>query len=357
MTGNLKKIMSVVGESTLDAVLITSPENRFYATGFRSTAGAAIISEERATFFVDSRYVEEAQAQIKGADVVRAEGQKKFFEQLTDYLRAEGIEKLGAEERSLSYAGYKKYEENLSAILIPAQSLLENLRAIKSREELEIMIRAQRTAERAFLRMLPQISRNVTEKELAAELNCLMLKEGAEDRSFDTILVSGAHSSIPHGKPRDVKIEQGFLTIDFGCIVDGYCSDTTRTLCVGEPTSEMVKVYNTVLGAQTAARDAARGGMTGRELDAVARTVISDAGYGEYFTHSLSHGLGIEIHESPSAAPSVETVLHAGAVISNEPGIYIPGKFGVRIEDVLYLTPGGCEDITELSRELTVICA
>lgn len=356
MTDNLKKIMSAVRESEADAVLVTSPENRFYATGFSSTAGDVVISADGAALFIDSRYFEEASERLRDVSVIKAEG-IKYFDQLSEYLKKSGIRKLGFEERSVSYAEYKRFKEKLPAEFLPEQGIFDKLRAVKSREELRIMIRAQRTAERAFNALLPQISRSVTEKELASELTGLMLRYGADDRSFDTILVSGAHSSVPHGKPRDVKLETGFLTIDFGCIVDGYCSDTTRTLCVGEPTKEMEKVYNTVLNAQMAAIDAARGGITGKELDAAARNVIADADYGEYFTHSLSHGLGIEIHEMPNASPSADAVLPAGAVISNEPGIYIPGSFGVRIEDVLYLTESGCEDITELSKELTVICA
>ena len=182
-----------------------------------------------------------------------------------------------------------------------------------------------------------------------------MMQNGAEDKSFDPIVVSGKKSSIPHGEAGDEKLSPGFLTIDFGCKYKGYCSDTTRTICIGRPTEEMTRVYQTVLNAQLAGIAAAKAGMTGSELDGVARRVIKEAGYGEYFGHAFSHSLGLDIHEIPTCAPSSHDVLPAGAVISAEPGIYLPGKFGVRIEDVLYITEEGNRNITHLPKELIVL--
>jgi len=356
VTENFAKISAAVGGSDADAVLITSAENRFYAAGFRSTAGELVITGDSAALFIDSRYFEEASERIRGAEVFLSRRGAEYYAQIDEYLKAHGVKKLGAEEKKLSFDRWNAYAQNLSAELVPGQAVLEKLRAVKSREELAVMVKAQRIAEKAFNELLPQITRDATEKELAGELVCRMIKNGAEDRSFDPIVVSGTHSSVPHGGPRDVKIQPGFLTIDFGALYGGYCSDTTRTLCVGEPTAEMEKVYRVVLDAQAAARAAARPGISGAALDGVARRVIADAGYGEYFTHSLSHGVGIEIHEAPFCGQTSKDIVPAGAVLSDEPGIYIPGRFGVRIEDVLCITEDGCEDITELPRELSVVC-
>jgi Xaa-Pro aminopeptidase len=248
------------------------------------------------------------------------------------------------------------YANNLPVELKPGQKIIQDLRAVKSREELQLLIDAQRISEKAYLATIPLIRRDMTELDLFREFSSQFYKAGADGIAFGPIVVSGTHSSVPHGQADNRKLGDGFLTLDFGAKLNGYNSDTTRTLCIGEPTKEMEKVYNTVLDAQVTAIKAARAGMEGRELDAVARNVIAEAGYGEYFSHSLSHGLGIDVHEAPSCSTSATGILPAGAVISMEPGIYIPGKFGVRIEDVIYLTETGCEDITDLPKELTVIC-
>jgi Xaa-Pro aminopeptidase len=193
----------------------------------------------------------------------------------------------------------------------------------------------------------------MTEKELAAALIYRFLKLGAENVSFEPIVVSGVRSSMPHGVPTDARISKGFLTIDFGVKLDGWCSDTTRTLCVGEPDAEMRRVYDTVLRAQTAGIEATRAGVPGSEVDGAARRVIEEAGYGAYFGHGFGHGLGLEVHEAPNAAPSNGNPLPEGAVISAEPGIYLPGRYGVRIEDVLYVTRDGCENLTKLPKEIS----
>jgi Xaa-Pro aminopeptidase len=199
------------------------------------------------------------------------------------------------------------------------------------------------------------ITPGITEKQLAAELLYLLLKNGADDKSFDPIIVSGEKSSMPHGVPGDKPIGGGFLTIDFGARLDGWCSDTTRTLCVGKPTDEMVNIYNTVLRAQEAGIAAARAGVRGCDVDAAARSVIAQAGYGSYFGHGFGHGLGLEVHELPTASQIYEEPLPAGAVISAEPGIYLPGRFGVRIEDVVFITEDGCENITNLAKQLIIL--
>ena len=204
--------------------------------------------------------------------------------------------------------------------------------------------------------ILNELRPGVSEREIAARLIYWMLHFGAENVSFDPIVVSGANGSMPHGVPGDKLLCEGeFVTMDFGCKYRGYCSDMTRTVALGHVTDEMAKVYHTVLEAQTAGIAAARSGITGKEADAAARDVIEKAGYGEYFGHSFGHGVGVEIHESPNLSPLNETLLPSGAVVSAEPGIYLPGRFGVRIEDVLVLRDDGCEDITKAPKDLLIL--
>jgi Xaa-Pro aminopeptidase len=218
------------------------------------------------------------------------------------------------------------------------------------------MVAAQRIAEKALTDILNEIRPGVTEKEIAARLQYLMLHYGASDMSFDPIVVSGPNGSLPHGVPSEKIIQSGeFVTMDFGCVYRGYCSDMTRTVAVGSVTEEMRTVYQTVLDAQTAGIAAAHAGATGKAIDGAAREVIIAAGYGKYFGHSFGHGVGVEIHESPNASPNNEKPLPAGAVISAEPGIYLPGKLGVRIEDVIVLTEDGCRDITLAPKELLIL--
>jgi Xaa-Pro aminopeptidase len=348
-------VRSALEEKGIDALLVTGGYNRRYVTGFPSSAGMAVITKEEAYFFVDSRYIEAATAKIPGAVVREAYAASAYVERVNEVLEKHGVATLGFEEEEMNVAQFRNLEKSLKAALVPAQEILWKLRAVKTPEELEIMHRAQRTAEAAYNDLLPRLNPGMTEREAAYELTYLMMQHGAEDSSFDPIFVSGSASSMPHGVPRDVKLQKGFLTMDFGALVEGYCSDTTRTVCLGQPTQEMREVYEIVRQAQAAGIAAAKGGALGSDIDGAARRVISDAGYGPYFGHSFGHCLGMEIHEPPYAASRWEKPVPAGAVISAEPGIYLPGKFGVRIEDVLILTPEGNEDITDLPKDLVIL--
>ena len=251
---------------------------------------------------------------------------------------------------------HRRYSQKLPCILTPAQQLLDDLRASKDEEELAVMRHAQEITDGAFKAVLDFIRPGMTEREIAARLVYEMMRRGGEKLSFPPIVAAGPNGSRPHAVPGDRAVGNGmFVTMDFGCRVEGDCSDMTRTVAMGEPTEEMEQVYAVVLAAQRAGINAARAGVTGREMDAAGRQVIAEAGYGEYFTHSFGHSLGLNIHESPNASPSETRPLPAGAVISAEPGIYIPGRFGVRIEDVLVLKEGGCEDITRSPKDLIVL--
>ena len=256
----------------------------------------------------------------------------------------------------MTVAEHGGWQEKLSCRLVPAEKLLDDLRSVKEPEEIERLVAAQRLAEGAFTELLNFIRPGRTEQEIAARLQYLMLQAGAEGMSFSPIVVSGVRSSMPHGVPTGKAVEAGeFLTIDFGCVLDGYCSDTTRTLALGSVTEEMERVYHTVLEAQRAGIAAAKAGVPGIELHRTADAVIRAAGYGDAFRHGFGHGLGIEIHELPNANPGNPDPLPAGAVVSAEPGIYLEGRFGVRIEDILVIQEGGCLDITRLPKDLLVL--
>ncbi|SHH93206.1 Xaa-Pro aminopeptidase [Sporobacter termitidis DSM 10068] len=352
---NLEKIKAAVKTGGIDAVMITSESNRQYATGFHSSAGVVVVTADNAWFFTDSRYIEAAANAIDGAEVLIADREEPYSKRINKIIGDAGIKTLGFEDERLTYAEYMEWTGKLTAKLRPAQQVLSGLRAVKSREDLDGLILVQRIAEKAFGELLPLVSEKITERELAAELVYKMMKNGADDKSFDPIVVSGERSSMPHGVPTDARIQKGFLTIDFGARKNGWCSDTTRTLCVGKPDEEMDQIYHTVLNAQLAGIAAARAGVKGSAIDGAARRVIDEAGYGKFFGHGFGHGLGLEVHETPSAGPSYDKEIPEGAVISAEPGIYIPGKYGVRIEDVVYVTKDGCENITNLPKALLVV--
>jgi len=355
---NIKKIRQAMPKYKCDAILITNQINRLYATGFSSSAGALLITEKDAWYFADSRYIEAAEKTVKDANVILVTKEDTFNGLIKSTLKETVVSVLGFEDAYVSYASYKDWHKEFKEFKIklePAQELINELRAVKSKTDLEKMIKAQNLAEKVFNEVIPLINTNVTEKDIAAEIIYRSLKHGADDKAFNPIVVSGTNSSRPHGVPGDNKITKGFLTIDFGVKLDGWCSDTTRTLCVGKPDDEMKKIYETVLLAQKAGIEAVRGGVKGLNVDTAARSLIESAGYGDYFGHGFGHSLGLEVHESLKASQLSEDILPVGAVISAEPGIYIPGKYGVRIEDILYITENGSENITNLPKDLLVI--
>jgi len=352
---NIERIQASLPEYNCSAMLVTNQINRFFASGFSSSAGALFVTGNDAWYFTDSRYIEAAEASINSANVVLLKGNKKFSDHIETIINDNGLASIGFEDATVTCATYKEWVEKFGVELIPAQKLLNKLRETKSRDDLDKMIKAQRLAEKVFEEILPLINTDITEKELAAEIIYRSLRNGADDKSFSPIVVSGSNSSRPHGVPGNEKIRKGFLTIDFGVLLDGWCSDTTRTLCIGKPDDEMVNVYDTVLKAQEAGIRAVQSGVKGSDVDAAARSIIENAGYGDYFGHGFGHAIGLEVHEPLSAAPTSTDILPAGAVISAEPGIYLPGRFGVRIEDILYVTENGSENITKLPKTLTIL--
>ena len=354
---NTERVKEAAARAGLDAVLLMDDRDIYYATGFLPTDSAALVGAGGAWLVTDSRYIEAAQKQAApGVEVLLTTRERPLAAVLRELADRLGIEKLGAEEEKLSHALYLRMERALGRELLPAQELLVELRSCKTREELESLVAAQRIAERALEEVLPMLKPGAVEREIAAELTYRMRLHGAEGNSFDPIVVTGAKSSMPHGVPGDERIAAGdFVTMDFGCVKDGYCSDMTRTVAVGSATDEMKNVHATVLAAQEAGIAAARPGATGAQIHGAAAKVIADAGYGAFFGHGFGHGVGLDIHEQPNASPANERPMPEGAVISAEPGIYLPGRFGVRIEDVLYLTGDGCEDITRAPKDLLIL--
>ena len=354
---NLERLKQAIAQSELDAVLLLDPDNRFFATGFHSSAGAVIVTAEHAWFLTDSRYIEAATNAAAGRYEVRLHNaERPMKDQIRDIIAAAGVKALGGEASRLSYEEYTAYEALVGLKMIGCQDLLDRLRAQKSPEEIALMQKAQDITDEAFAHILTFIKPGMTEKQVAAELIYAMLLRGAEKVSFDPIVVSGPRSSMPHGVPSDHVIKEGdFVTMDFGCMYGGYCSDMTRTVAIGYATEEMRKVYDTVLQAQLAGIAVSKAGVLGKEVDKAARDVIVAAGYGEYFGHGYGHSLGLEVHEAPYASPSGNEPMPAGCACSAEPGIYLPGKFGVRIEDVVIFREDGCEILTKSPKELIIV--
>ena len=353
---NIEKYQSLLETGEVDALLLTSVYNRLYAAQYRVAEGVAVVTREGAYYFTDSRYIEAAEKNLKGFTVRMTHPGSSEIERINEAIGEHTIKKLGFEENDMTYGDYLRYNEALHAVLVPMQAKIDAFRATKEPWEIELMRKAQAITDQTFSELCKIIQAGMTEKELEAELLYRLYKHGAEGPSFDPIVVSGPNTSMPHGVPGDRKLEFGdFITMDFGCIYGGYCSDMTRTVALGFVSEEMDKVYKTVLKAQLAGIAATKAGVAGRDIDGAARKVIADAGYGDYFGHGYGHSLGILIHEAPNANTRNDQPMPAGAVVSAEPGIYLPGKFGVRIEDVTVITETGCEVLTKSPKNLIIL--
>ena len=353
---NIEKYQSLLETGEVDALLLTSVYNRLYAAQYRVAEGVAVVTREGAYYFTDSRYIEAAERNLKGFTVRMTHPGSSEIERINEVIGEHTIKKLGFEENDMTYGDYLRYNEALHAVLVPMQAKIDAFRATKEPWEIELMRKAQAITDQTFSELCKIIQAGMTEKELEAELLYRLYKHGAEGPSFDPIVVSGPNTSLPHGVPGERKLEFGdFITMDFGCIYGGYCSDMTRTVALGFVSEEMDKVYKTVLKAQLAGIAATKAGVAGRDIDGAARKVIADAGYGDYFGHGYGHSLGILIHEAPNANTRNDQPMPAGAVVSAEPGIYLPGKFGVRIEDVTVITETGCEVLTKSPKNLIIL--
>lgn len=353
---NIRKIQNEMSSRGLAALLLTGETDRLYATGFHSTAGAVLIFSEIAYFITDSRYIEAAAKAISDAVVLQSTNKESESSILKRLLSENGINELGAQDASLSYRDYLRLQKTLETKFIPSEDICTTLRRIKEPYEVDNIVAAQRIAEKALDFVLGYIKPGLSEKDVASELEYRMMKGGAEGLSFETICVAGANSSRPHGVPGEYKIQNGdFITMDFGCKIAGYCSDMTRTVALGSVSDEMRRIYDVVLEAQLAGISEFRGGVIGKDVDLAARAVIEKAGYADYFGHGFGHSVGLMIHESPNANSKETDPLPTGAVVTAEPGIYIPGKFGVRIEDMLLIEENGSQNLTKYPKELTIL--
>ena len=352
---NLDKYLSLLG-AEVDGLLLTSRYSRHYGAEFDIAEGAAIVTAKGCRYFTDSRYIESAQNSLKGFEVLTVDRNNSYFKLINEAIADFGVSALGYEENYLTVAELMGYEKNLNAKLVPFNKQINGFRGVKEEWELELMRKAQDITDKAFAEVVTRIKPGMTELELQAELIYCMYKNGGTGLAFDPIVVSGPNTSLPHGVACERVIQEGdFVTMDFGASYMGYCSDMTRTVAVGYATEEMKKVYNTVLEAQLAGLAVSKAGVPGQDIDGAARKVIADAGYGEYFGHGYGHSLGLEIHESPSPNARNEEPMPVGAVASAEPGIYLPGKFGVRIEDTCIYLADGIEILTKSPKELMIV--
>ena len=352
---NLEKFQSLLGQQ-VDGLLLTSRYARHYGAEFDIAEGVAIVTAKGCRYFTDSRYIESAQNGIRGFDVLEQNRENSYVALVNKAIADFGVRKLGFEEDALTVAEHTHYAASLSAQLVPFTKAINGFRGTKEDWELALMKKAQEITDKAFAEVLPRIQAGMTEQELQAELIYCLYKNGADGPSFNPIVVSGPNTSLPHGVAGDRVLREGdFITMDFGALYHGYCADMTRTVALGYVTEEMEQVYNTVLEAQKAGIAASRAGVPGKDIDGAARKVITDAGYGPYFGHGYGHSLGLQIHEAPNTNWANSEPMPLGAVASAEPGIYLPGKFGVRIEDVVIFREGDVENITRSPKNLIIL--
>ncbi|MEZ0480456.1 M24 family metallopeptidase [Planococcus sp. SSTMD024] len=350
----LMKLREQMQKRELDSLLVTNPYNLRFITGFTGTAGLALITPNDAWFITDFRYTEQAGEQVKEFKVVQA--QKGLIDEVARIAQEAAVERLAFEQDYMTFATYSQYQEKLSATLEPVSGLIEKLRMVKSPEELAVLKAAAKIADDAFEHICSYIKAGMTELEVSNELEFFMRSQGATSSSFDIIVASGLRSALPHGVASEKKIEQGdLITLDFGALYNGYVSDITRTVAVGEPSDKLKEIYQVVLDSQVLALEKIKPGMTGIEADAIARDYIKSKGYGEAFGHSTGHGIGLEVHEGPGLSFRSETVLEPGMAVTVEPGIYLPGIGGVRIEDDILITETGNERLTHSSKELRIL--
>ena len=353
----LKRLQQIMNEKGIEGILLSSTLNQRYITNFNFDDGYVLVFKSKAYVLTDFRYIEAANAEVNHADfeILTPKGHLKAVAQLS---AENGAKTVLVEESALclsDLAMFEKAADGCVEYASGASEILTSMRMVKTESELENMAEAQRITDAAFTHIVNVLRPDMTEVDVALEIEFFMRKNGAERTSFDTIAVSGTASSMPHGVPRNVKLERGFLTMDFGCVYGGYCSDMTRTVVLGKADEEIKKVYYTVLEAQTKALEAAAQGERGCfRLDQIARDIINGAGYEGRFGHSLGHGVGMFIHENPRLAPGVDSgkQLVTGNVVTFEPGIYIPEKYGCRIEDMAAVTDDGIRNFTKSTKEL-----
>ncbi len=338
------------------SALITSDISITYLTGFQHSEGFVFITKEDSYFLVDFRYAEAVQNSVKHINVVTF---SYAFDSINELIKKHSVKELLLEDDAVTLSSLRNFKEKLNVEVVTESEIskiISDSRIIKTADEVEKLRTAQKIAEKAYLEVLNFVKPGITEKEIAARLEFLMKMNGAERVAFDLITVTGKKTSLPHGVPGDVAVQNGdFVTFDIGAVYDGYHSDMTRTIAVGSVTDEQRKIYDIVLEAHLAGLDAVKAGISGLDVDNVSRNIIKNAGYGEYFGHSTGHGVGLEIHESPYASQRSTDILEENMTLTVEPGIYLPDKFGVRIEDTVLVKKDGFESFASIPKDLLIL--
>jgi Xaa-Pro aminopeptidase len=346
------RLAELVATRGFDSLVVTNLVNVRYLSGFTGSNAVCVVGAEGRVFFTDFRYVAQVADQVSGFDARK--GERDLLGNVAEVLEG----RVGFEDGTMTVRAFERLKglAGDGVELAPAGNLVEELRAVKEPGEIEKIHAAARLADAALERVLVQGLAGRTERAVALQLEQEMRELGAEEPSFPSIVASGAHGALPHAEPRDVEIEQGVMvTIDWGARLDGYCSDCTRTFATGELSGAAADVYDLVLRAQERSLDGVRTGAHGKEVDALSREPIVEAGHGDHYGHGLGHGVGLEVHEAPRLAPTSEDTLEAGQIVTVEPGVYVPGEHGVRIEDLVVVRDGGRDVLSGLPKGLVTI--
>ncbi len=354
---NFEKKVNLINELNADALLILNESNMHYLCGFSPSEGVILLLKSGDCYhIVDSRYTETACNHAKRTKINVIENNGNFAEEIATLCKNNNVTKIAFENETITLKQYDTYKKATKCEFIPIDDKFMRIRNVKSKEEIVLMKEANRIAEESFIELLNFIEVGKTEKELQSYFDYLMAKHGSDGPSFGTILLTGAHTSLPHGVPSDLKINKGdFVLFDFGATYKGYHSDMTRTVAVGSATDEMKEMYNLVLKAQIAGINALNAGVKCADVYKAAYDVLEEKKMAKYFRHGLGHGVGLDIHEGFNASPRSKDTYEVGNVTSVEPGIYIPNKFGIRIEDVCVVTENGNEDISTVNKELLIL--
>lgn len=359
MNQRIEKLLQQMKTLNLDAILIGSETNRRYMSHFSGSSAMLYISQKSQVIITDFRYMEQVAVECKDFTSLN-QGNLGLIGSALKLAKEEGAKRIGFESEHTSYSTYVTLIANKDFEFVPTEGIIEEFRMVKEEEELSKLRQAEHIGDLAFEQIIPFIKAGlktgVTENDIALELERMMRKMGASGTSFDSIVAAGPKSSLPHARPGNVALKSGdFVVMDFGCTYEGYCSDMTRTVVIGEASPKHIEIYETVLKAQLAALAMIKPGFKGSEVDKVARDIITEAGYGDCFGHGLGHSVGIDIHENPRFSPAEEKVITSGMVMTVEPGIYVPGFGGVRIEDMVVVTENGIENLTHSPKDLIVI--
>lgn len=352
----IEAIQKHLDEWNIDCLLVTTGENIRYLTNFTGSSGAVLISKSEAIFLTDFRYKKQSYEQISGYDIIITNESSSLFGSVIDQVNSMNVNSLGFESSYLSHEAFINLQKGVNIDLTPTKKIVEQLREVKSREEIELIKKASAISDKAFEQILNFIRPGITERDVANQLEFEMRKEGAESSAFDMIVASGHRAALPHGLASNKVIEKGdMVKLDFGALYEGYCSDITRTVSIGKPNAKFKDIYNIVLESLLTCEQQMKSGMSAKQVDAIVRDYITDKGYGDYFGHGAGHGIGLMVHEDPFFSKSSQHALQKGMVVTIEPGIYLPNFGGVRIEDNVEVTDKGIEVITKAPKELIVL--